>query len=294
MPDNIWINGIVHPADRPVLSGLNRGFLLGEGVFETMAVINGRIWKLERHISRLQLGLDGLQIPLFMTPDRAQGILNDLLLTSENQNGVLRLTISSGDGGRGLVTNPGIAPTISAFIDPLPGQQRGPATAFIASTRRNHLTAASKWKIIPYVDNMMATREALAYGATEALMLNAADQLCCFSTGNLLVWDGDTLFTPDLASGALPGTTLDLLLMAPGSALPIQQKVLDGSDLDRMKGLYKLNSLTGILPISSLNNRPLQSEAMPELKTIREILKTDVIVSCGPLDSDVTFPWLQD
>ncbi len=285
---------MLHPAGTPVITGLNRGFLLGEGVFETMAVINGRIWKLDRHISRLQLGLDGLQIPLVMTPDRAQGILNDLLLASENQNGVLRLTISSGDGGRGLVTNPGIAPTISAFIDPLPGKQRGPSNAIIATTRRNHLTAASKWKIIPYVDNMMATREALAYGATEALMLNAADQLCCFSSGNLLLWDGDVLSCPHPATGALPGTTLELLLSSYASVLPIQEKVHDHKDLMIATGLYKLSSLSGILPIASLDERHIQSENMPLLMAIRQIIREDVIAECGSFASEGMLPWLHD
>jgi branched-chain amino acid aminotransferase len=294
MPEKIWINGMLHPAETPVITGLNRGFLLGEGLFETMAVINGRIWKLERHIKRLQRGLDGLNIPLEVTHDFILDMLEALLLNSDDRHGALRLTISSGDGGRGLIPSTGHEPTVCAFMDKVRTYRLGPTKAHLAATRRNHLTATCQWKVTSYMDNLLAMREAQACGASEAVMLNAADQLCCFSTGNLLLWDGDVLSCPHPATGALPGTTLELLLSSYASVLPIQEKVHDHKNLKSATGLYKLSSLSGIQPIASLDERHIQSENMPLLMAIRKIIREDVIAECGSFASEGMLPWLHD
>ena len=147
MAEWLWIDGRVQPMGQPALSGLDRGFLLGEGVYETMVFRNGRLWKPHLHARRMAEGLAGLSIPLTVTEAVLDGILQDLLRHEGLLDGILRVTATSGPGGRGLLPAHQAPPTLSAFADPLPDHDPTPLTAIVSTVRRNAGTPRRRYHL---------------------------------------------------------------------------------------------------------------------------------------------------
>ena len=63
-PGHVWVDGAILPADAPHLSVFDRGFQLGDGVFETLRARGGRTTELPEHLARLHRSADGLDISL--------------------------------------------------------------------------------------------------------------------------------------------------------------------------------------------------------------------------------------
>ena len=64
VPRHVWVDGRVLPADAAHLSVFDRGFQLGDGVFETLRARDGRPTELAEHLARLHRSADGLDLPL--------------------------------------------------------------------------------------------------------------------------------------------------------------------------------------------------------------------------------------
>ena len=64
VPRHVWVDGRIRSADEPHLSVFDRGFQLGDGVFETLRAHGGRPTELAEHVARLHRSTDGLDIPL--------------------------------------------------------------------------------------------------------------------------------------------------------------------------------------------------------------------------------------
>ena len=109
IPRHVWVDGRVVEANEPVLTAFDRGFQLGDGVFETLRARGGRPTELDEHVARLRRSAAGLEIPL---PDDVAATLAraiDELLAAEGLGGPdgdasVRITVSRGPFfGRGLL-----------------------------------------------------------------------------------------------------------------------------------------------------------------------------------------------
>src|SRR5665213_19847 len=184
----------------------DRGFLLGDGLFETVLFQAGKPVLWEAHVARLARGCVVLGLPppdgstLRAEADRA---IKDRRLGSARA--AVRLTWTAGSGGRGLARAEPLAPrlAVSAAASPTP---EGPAAVVVSTIRRNARSPSARLKTLAYVDNVLARREAEEKGADEALMLNTAGHVASATAANLFWITGGRLHTPSLACGVLDGT----------------------------------------------------------------------------------------
>lgn len=278
MAEWLWIDGRVQPAQQPALSGLDRGYLLGEGVFETMAFAQGGIWKGAAHLARMQRGLEGMGLSHPVSLPLFQDILGQLSEAEQLAEGLMRVTITGGSGGRGLIPEYGDAPRVmTAMISPLPSQAAGPLRVRLSGVRRNHRSPAAAWKAVPYLDALLARREVRARGADEAVLCNAADRVCGLDSGNLLVWDGERMRYPGPASGALPGTTLAVLC----EGFPLEPADISLEALESATAMYAVRTAGGVRPIGQWEDRPLNSAALPWAAAMRQWLEQSWERDCG-------------
>jgi branched-chain amino acid aminotransferase len=229
----------------------DRGFTLGDGLFETLRIQGGAAPLLDRHLDRLVAGCDLLGLPLPF--DRAA--LADAILGTAARNGLgdaaVRLTLTAGPAPRGLPRPALPAPTvlITAAAAPPPG---GPVRAVIARcTRRNEHSPLSRIKSLNYLDNVLARQEAAARGADDALLLNGAGRLAEATAANLFLELDGVLVTPPVADGALPGVARGELLRA-GAV----ERSLVPDDLRRCTRAFLTNSL-GRRDLVEVDGRPL-------------------------------------
>ncbi|MGV8997376.1 MAG: aminotransferase class IV [Parvibaculaceae bacterium] len=256
----LWLNGHVVDEDEARIDPRDRGFLLGDGLFETMLARKGRIAFLDAHIVRLAAGgnILGIQIPF--SPQHMSVACAMLLeangLTHEPRV-ALRVTLTRGPGPRGLLPPENPTPTlmISAAISPPPAASQ---TAMLTTPRRNALSPVSRLKALPYLDNLLAREEAHARGADDALMLDTSGHLACSSVGNIFLWEGERLVTPAEECAILPGITRACVLaLAAEHGIECSQDFIDEDRLHACHGAFLTNSLVGLMPLTRIDGREL-------------------------------------
>ncbi len=205
-----WLNGelLQFPNDR-ALSVLDHGVVVGDGVFETAAVIDGRPFALTRHLERLATSAEGLGIG---RPD-LDLVREGVERTLEGQDlpfGRVRITVTSGAGPLG---SPRGDAGLTHIVVTEPAE-RPPEVSSIVTVpwTRNEHGALAGLKTTSYAENAKMVEYARARGASEAVMANTRGDLCEGTGSNIMyVLDGQ-IVTPTLESGCLAGITRALAL----------------------------------------------------------------------------------
>ena len=235
-----------------VVSILDRGLTVGDGVFETLKVLRGVPFAITRHLERLTRSAAALAIDL--PPEHALREAIAVVIAANadevGEVGRLRLTVTHGPGVLGDPYGDGGAPTVFATVVP---QHPWAPTASVARSpyRRNEHSALTGVKSTSYAENAIALRLAKAAGADEALLLNTAGQVCEGTGSNIfLVLDG-RLVTPDLASGCLDGVTRQLVVQWCGAA----EVSVSAEALDTCEEAFLTSSTRDVHPIEMLGDR---------------------------------------
>ena len=229
----------------------DRGLLLGDGLFETLLALDGKVQRPLVHLARMGLGCAALGLPA-PCQDEALTVMADALARSGLTHGraAVRLNWTAGSGGRGLnrplTLEPRLWATAAVSLKP-----DHPARLMLASVRRNATSVTAHHKTLAYLDNVMARREAPAVGADEAVMLNQDGDLACAAASNLFWIEGTQLLTPDLSCGVLAGTERARVLAAAAEA-GIEARPVQASAeaLQKADGIFLTNSLNGLWPVS--------------------------------------------
>ena len=254
----VWLNGDLIAADAARIDPRDRGFLLGDGVFETFAAADGYVYRLAEHLERLRAGAAVLGIPLPV--DDIEHAVPAVLEANGLARGraALRLTLSHGVGPRGLLApaDPHPSLLLTAVAASAPPEKM---TAVIASVRRNEHSPAASIKHMSYLDNVIARNEAAARGAGEAIMLNTAGNIAEASAANVFAIDfGGSLVTPALTEGALPGVTRQAVIeLAAGLDIGTRETILPVERLAEADEAFLTNSLVGVCPLIALDGQPI-------------------------------------
>lgn len=250
-----WLNGHLVEAGAPALRLDERGFTLGDGLFETLAVKEGQPQHLAPHLRRLAEGAALLRI----TPPPVEVMEQALRQTLEANGvtgGVLRLTLTRGHSRRGIEPEPGAEPTL-AVTAALAPPEPPPARLILATgLRRDEGSPLSRVKALAYLPSILARLEAREAGADEALLRNTAGRIASATVANLFALVGGRVLTPPLAEGPLPGIARGLILAA-GLA---EEAPLDEALLAEAEALVLTNSLT-LRPAAALQGRRLDPAA---------------------------------
>jgi branched-chain amino acid aminotransferase len=205
-----WINGqLLADPNAPALSVSDHGVTVGDGVFESIKIIDGHPFALTRHLARLGTSARGLGLP---EPDDAtlRGAVDAVLTGQELPLGRLRITLTGGPAplgsGRGDAE-----PTLIVVAAPMGAWD--PTTSVVTVPwPRNERGALSGMKTTSYAENVVALAYAEERGATEAIFANTVGNLCEGTGSNVFyVVDGE-LRTPTLAAGCLAGISRALVL----------------------------------------------------------------------------------
>ncbi|MBI2717996.1 MAG: aminotransferase class IV [Rhizobiales bacterium] len=272
----VWFNGRLIDGPLP-LEAHDRGLLLGDGLFETLLVVNRAALWLHMHLARLEGSANELGIGF--DRDAADAAVADLLDQASEVHHVLRLTLTRGPGARGLA-GVGGEPTLIATLDAFDaGLMLQPVAMVTASVRRNPASPASRLKTLSYIDNIAAAREAKARGVEEALMLNTRGAAASASIANLFLVKGRTLITPGRDQGILTGVTRQALLAAAHRAgFETKERVVKPAELLTADGVFLTNSLRLIRPVKSLDGKPV---GKADLSPLADVLCAAARLQCG-------------
>lgn len=256
------------------LDPADRGLAYGDGLFETLRAHEGVLPWWPRHRARLQAGAARLGIPL-PDPDWLDAQVAEV--AAEAGQGVVKLVLTRGPGGRGYAPPARPAPTLLLSRHPLPD---GPArlAAVLSPVAAAVQPALAGLKHLNRLEQVLARRAAIEAGADIALMATADGRLACADSGNLLLERDGRLFTPRLdgfgVAGVCRGWLLEQGLVA--------EAVLKIADLHAADSVSVCNAVRGILPLVSLEGRPLA--ATPALASLIERLggACEAFAGAGP------------
>lgn len=264
----VFFNGEFIPEKDALVPVTDRGWLYGDGLFDTMRLFEGKPFLWHQHNERLMQGaaLMLIRIP-YSKSDLAQ-VVGHLMELNDFYDGVLRIQISRAGNKRGYVPSNSTGVNMLINLHPLPSTETiGPdGLRLILSTQV--VTAKSYFSSIKSANRLpqvMAAAEAEAADADDALLLNSEGQIASASAGNLFWEEEETVCTPPLESGCLPGVTREFLLkMCPKLDLTVSEKNVTPAELPTKSGISISNSIHGLRTAKSLLNQRLQSSSTVE------------------------------
>lgn len=293
MPDLTWVNGSFVSSGEACLEAGERGFLFGDGLFETVRLYAGAaprghparalVWP--RHAARLAEGCRALGIP-YPGEEIAAGLEAVLVALAGTASasghpagagrepgaagavgaGSLRLTVTRGahpPGVRGLLPRRELRPTVVITANPgepyPPDAYRSGQRAATVSFPRNHLSPLVRLKSLNCLENVLGRREAVAAGADEGLFFNLRGELAEGTVSNVfLLFDGGRLVTPPAGSGLLPGIAREIVLDAGGGlGLAVSEEAIDRRGFESAREAWLTNSLLEVMPLVSLDGVPV-------------------------------------
>lgn len=256
----IWSNGRLHGPEDLLLSGVDHGLTVGDGVFETCAVYDGTAFALSRHLRRLKRSAEGLGLA---APD--EGAIREgvaaVLADAGPDVGRLRITLTGGPGPLGSHRFAAEDQHQSILVLAGPGARSEVSRVIRVPWVRNERSSVAGLKTTSYAENVVAVAEAYRRGADEAVLANTVGYLCEGTASNVFVERDGELVTPPLSSGCLAGITRELLLeWSAAAGLPVREAaagelryevlddVADGSAYLMMSG-----SIRNVSPVASLD-----------------------------------------
>lgn len=253
----IWLNDRVLPIHEARLSPLDHGFLVGDGVFETLVVRHGVPFAGHEHYVRLRHSCEETGITCV-----SEELYTQSLLQVVEANGLtearVRITLTSGDGPLGSDRGSGVGTmlVVATPLKPWPPTER----VWLAPWTRNTQSALAGVKSVSYGENVRALLFAKQRGAGEALVGNEKGMLCEGTGSNVFVVQEGRLLTPPLSSGCLAGITRALALKACAQAgIECVEVDLPVSVLDSCEEAFLTSSTRDVHPISQINGRDLHA-----------------------------------
>ena len=248
----VAVNGVIGAQVSP----LDRGFMYGDGVFETCNLQNAKIPLWDFHKERLLFSGSQLRIPLAIDVLGSQ--VKALVSNSGAIDAVVKVTVTRGQGGRGYKMPEPVQPTVVIGIFPNPGYPASyfveGITARLCKQRLGRNTSLAGLKHLNRLEQILARAEWNEDSIAEGIMFDSDNQLIEGVFSNIFVAKNGVLYTPDLSQAGVSGIMRRLIVeqIAPQAVLPVFVCNLGLAELATADEIFMCNSLYGIWPVRQI------------------------------------------
>ncbi|MFZ0828047.1 MAG: aminotransferase class IV [Verrucomicrobiia bacterium] len=262
----VFLNGQFVPEAQAVVPINDRGFMFGDGLFETVRICQGRPFRLAQHLERMMRGADFLKIKCPFTPKNLQNVSEQLIERNKLSEAILRMVLTRGPGERGYAPKADGRPTVVMTLHDSPSLGNPVQWSLITSSYR--ILAAdplSSFKTLNKLTHVMARAEAVEKGADEALLINSNGEVAETASGNLFWVYQDTICTVPTGRGVLPGITRAVVLeICQTLGLPTNKRVIKPEALRNSEGIFITQSALGIVPVAAFNGEAVAASPLVE------------------------------
>ena len=245
------LNGELLPADRPVITLENRAFHYGDGLFESIRVVNGRPRFLDAHWARLVEGCKLLRIDLPAGFDRDALERAIIRLAERNAARSARCRLTLFRDARGHYRPDGHRGGYAIELTPLEEDtytlnERG-LMVDIYPDMRKPVNALAVHKTLNCQYYVMASLWSEARGLDDCLLQNDRGNIIESSTGNLFIVSNGVLYTPSLADGCLGGVMrMQVINLALANGIKVYECSLNPQNLLAADELFFTNAVRGV------------------------------------------------
>ena len=218
----------------------DKGWMIGNGVFETIKTVGNKPWALSRHMRRAVASAQqlGLRIP---AEDLVRDSVENLLETQQHAHGLLRL--SFGENGNWSAVHLAYEPV-----------KHG---AKLFTYEKAIVVQGQPIKSYPYTHRLEILEAIKFLGADEAIVCNDKGKICEGSVTNLLLRIDDKWVTPPISDGVLPGVMRALVIEYCG----VSVRSIDRSEISRVQSAFLLSSLRIAQPVTTIDGREVDQSA---------------------------------
>jgi D-alanine transaminase len=258
-----FLNGSYMPIEEVKISPLDRGFLFGDGIYEVIPSYHGRTVGFGPHISRMNDGLNAVEIKLNWSDDQWRELCTTLCEKNGNGNLGIYLHVTRGaDNKRHHAYPVGIEPTVFAYtfeIPEPPVADRNTVKPYTCSTAHDLRWHRCNIKSIALLGNVMHFQQGHIKGDGEVLLYNDNDELTeCGACNAFVVKDG-AVATPPLDSQILPGITraLALKVLREDGSIPVEERVITMDEVRNADEIWIASSSKELAPVIRLDGKPV-------------------------------------
>ncbi len=260
MTEYAYLNGELVPVDEARISVLDYGFLFGYGLYETLRGYEGKLFRLDDHLMRLNDSARTLGIALDVRTLR-EAALRTVRANCYPQTRV-RITVTLGKGTMTPDIRSCATPTVlilAGEYHPFPQTRYEQGyNAVVSSIRRNSRSPVTLMKSANSLENMLARQEARHIGADEALFINDRGHLTEASGSNVFFVNEGIIATPRLKAGILPGVTRAAVFeVAKSEALILRQINILPHAIFEAEEAFLTNSLIEVMPLTVVDGTPI-------------------------------------
>jgi 4-amino-4-deoxychorismate lyase len=277
-PQLVWVNG----RDAATVSVLERALHYGDGLFETMACLHGRVRLLDLHLQRLAAGCERLGID----PPASDTLRAELAAVAAGcPRAVIKLLVTRGEAqGRGYGLTGAEKPNRITLRFPWPADDGRAALEGVrvrtATLRLGDNPALAGIKHCNRLEQVLARREWNDPGIAESLLYSSSGALVSGTMTNVFIVKQGLLCTPQIDRCGVAGVMRRAVLgLASQLGLTIREERLTQADVPLMQEMFLTNALLGVVPVRELDGRSLTPGALTA--RLREALPRVLVAPGG-------------
>ena len=258
-----YLNGDFLPLEETRISPMDRGFLFGDGIYEVIPAYGGKMVGYGPHISRMQDGLDAIEIKMDWSEEQWRDLCTTMLEKNGNGNLGIYLHVTRGaDSKRHHAYPEGVEPTLFGYAFEIPAPpipDREHIKPYTCSTGRDMRWDRCNIKSISLLGNVMHFQQGHSKGDAEILLYNANNELTeCGACNAYVVKDG-VVSTPPLDHQILPGITRHLLLsvLRADGSIPVEERVITMDEVWDADEIWISSSSKEVVPVVRLDGKPV-------------------------------------
>ena len=262
MTNYIFLNGRIIPVTEGSISTGDRGFLYGDGIFETFRTYNGEPFKLAEHLERMRCSAEKLKILPVYTNAEISETITKLLEKNSVQDAYIRITLSRGEGGSALQMSNGLRSTILIQVKPFtPYDEKlynEGMSLIVSGHRRSTTSPICRHKTTNLLTSILLKEEAKDKSANEAIVINTDGYVAECIVSNIFIINNGSVITPSLDTNILPGITRRTMLdICQNSGIPAREECFKIESLIKAEEVFITNSLMEIMPVSRVEDNKI-------------------------------------
>lgn len=261
MTTRVNVNGHLGTADGAVISVMDRGFLFGLSVYESIRTYGGSPFLVAKHLARLRASGKALEIPIPLSDEELMRQISATLDAAGNAESSIRVLASAGaDIPQSKGDAPSRATTMVVIVKsltapPARAYERGVRVALVDVVRTPPGSVDPQVKSSNLVVNLLAMRQAKQREAFEAILLNYRGEVCEASSSNVFLVRDGRVITPPLSAGILAGLTRELTIqLTKDLGLRLEEATLMPPDLITADEIFLTASSKEILPVREVDD----------------------------------------
>lgn len=273
MSRTVYVNGeFVDEADACV-SIFDRGFLFADGIYEVVAVMDGRLIDFAGHMHRLRRSLGEINIPEPLTEDQLLGVIRKLVSANGLEEGIVYMEITRGAADRDFVFSGDLTPTVVMFSQPKPLVENQASRDGVRLKSVTDLRWARRdIKSVGLLAQVLSKQAAKDAGAYEALMIKDGHVTEGGSSSAYIVKDGIVVTHP-LTNDILPGITrASLLSLVQANEISLDERTFTLEEAYAADEAFITAASTYVCPVIAIDDRPIASGVVgPIVRRLQQV-----------------------